>query len=237
MIQQHYKSDEGFGIRLEARLKNAALVGAREKLGLTAKEAAEQIGIRYQSLIQIENLNLYPSKENQRKICDYYRTNDVFLLEEDVFPEELRHVKKTKYRDERRIPISELVSLSSIDRTLLPDIEGGIGEIEFKIDSDNLKAKLESVLAELPYWEERAIRLRYGIDNGTGGIESIRKEYGTNDKEEMSYENIGHQLGFTKKHSKERVRQMIARGQRRIRLKAKHDKALRTLFEHYFPNE
>ena len=32
----------------------------------------------------------YPSEETQKKICDFYRSLGVFLLEEDVFPKELK---------------------------------------------------------------------------------------------------------------------------------------------------
>ena len=44
MIHTEYSTESGFDLQLEARLKNAQLVDAREKLGLSAKEAAEKIG-------------------------------------------------------------------------------------------------------------------------------------------------------------------------------------------------
>lgn len=45
-----YKTEGGFDVRIEMRLKNASLVNAREQLGLNAKEVAGLIGISYQTL-------------------------------------------------------------------------------------------------------------------------------------------------------------------------------------------
>lgn len=56
-----------FGIRLETRVKNAALVNAREQLGFSTKEAAEKMNISYCSLICYEGLRFTPQKKEKRK--------------------------------------------------------------------------------------------------------------------------------------------------------------------------
>jgi len=55
--------DKKFNLRLEARLKNAELIKARETLGLTQKEAAELIGITPPYLSSFELLKNYPSEK------------------------------------------------------------------------------------------------------------------------------------------------------------------------------
>jgi len=181
-------TEDGFSVRLEARLKNAKLVGARELAGLSAKEAAERIGISYYVYLSYESMRAYPSKERQKKICDFYRSLGIFLLEEDVFPEELKELKpKRKYVGEKTVPKVELLSLSTddFDRKLLPVVEG---EAERKVDYDELRAKLSEVLSRLPYRQQQVISMRYGLDGN----------------EEMTLEEIGNILGV----SRERVRQI-----------------------------
>ena len=59
-------------LRLEARIKNAKLMEARERLGLSIREISKRIGISECSLGGYENLRLYPEKAMQEKICDFY---------------------------------------------------------------------------------------------------------------------------------------------------------------------
>ncbi len=47
MKTEELHSGKGFNLRLEARLKNAYLVGARETLGMTPEVVADEIGIIY----------------------------------------------------------------------------------------------------------------------------------------------------------------------------------------------
>lgn len=158
-------TEEGFNIRLEARLKNAELVGAREMAGLTATEAAERIGISYGLYLSYQSMRKYPSEETQKKICDFYRNLGVFLLEEDVFPEELKELKpERKYIGEKIIPKVELLSLSTgeFDRKLLPVVEG---EIEKKVEYDELRAEINKVLSNLPYRHQEVIKMRFGFGN------------------------------------------------------------------------
>lgn len=157
-------TEEGFNIRLEARLKNAGLIGAREMAGLTAKEAAERIGIGYGSYLAFESMRMYPREERQKNICAFYRGLGVFLLEEDVFPKELKELKpERKYIGEKAVPKVELLSLSTseFDRKLLPVVEG---EVEKKVEYDELRVEINKVLSNLPYRQREVIKMRFGID-------------------------------------------------------------------------
>lgn len=177
MTKRQYTTttEEGFNIRLEARLKNAKLVGAKEVVGLTSKEAAERIGINYISYLNCESMKVYPGEEMQKKICNFYRNSGVFLLEEDVFPKELKKLKpERKYIGEKTIPKVKLLSFSTdkFDRKLLPIIEG---EVEKKVEDNELHAEINKVLSKLSYRQEQIIRMRFGIDEEPKTCEKIGK--------------------------------------------------------------
>src|SRR3989344_7440445 len=122
-MEQYHRTQEGFNLRLESRLKNADLVRAREKLKLKVREAAMAIGINYNSLLGFESMRIYPSKDTQKKICDFYRNKGAFLYEEDVFPESLRQIKpKGKFIHEARVSDEKLLAITSdSDPRLLTD--------------------------------------------------------------------------------------------------------------------
>ena len=168
-------TEEGFNIRLEARLKNARLVGAKEILGLTSKDVAERVGMNYVHYLNCESMRIYPGKGIQKKICDFYRNSGVFLLEEEVFPEELKELKpKRKYIGEKTIPKVKLLSLSTdkFDRKLLPIIEE---EVEKKVEYNELRTELDKVLSKLSHRQEQIIRMRFGIDEEPKTCEEIGK--------------------------------------------------------------
>jgi len=54
MVHRTQRIERGFKIRLEVKLKNAALKDAREMLGLSAREFAEKIGIGYCTYLTYE---------------------------------------------------------------------------------------------------------------------------------------------------------------------------------------
>ena len=161
-MQQYNYSEKGFGIRLEARLKNAALVRAREQIKLPAVEVAKEIGIPYNSYLFYESMKKYPSKEAQEKICNFYRKRGVFLLEEDVFPEELKQITSKKYKIEREIPRHKLISLNDVSQRLLPYAK----DIEKTVYEQQMDEELDNVLKTLTEREEKVIRLKFGFDDG-----------------------------------------------------------------------
>lgn len=160
-------NNEKFSLRLELRVKNSKLVQAREKLGLNAKEAAEKIGISHSTYVGAETMNIYPGPETRKKICEYYRNTGVFILEEEVFPIELRTVKpKRKYVTEKEIPKEYLISLSdpSLKRQQIPYKSPNISLVKKQIDI---------VLKSLTKREEIIIRLRFGLDSEPKTLQEV----------------------------------------------------------------
>ena len=175
MLKKQYPTttEEGFNIRLEARLKNAELIGAREILGLTATEVAKEIGISYIYYLNCESMRACPGEKTQKKICDFYRSSGVFLLEEDVFPEELKKLKQErKYTGKKTIPKIELLSISTgeFHRKLSPIVEG---EVEKKVEHNELYVAIYEVLSNLPYRQQQVIKMRFGIDQEPKTFEEI----------------------------------------------------------------
>lgn len=158
-------SKKGFNVRLEVRVKNAQLVNARESLGLSAKSVAERMGIHYVTYLGFESMQRYPSEESQKKVCDFYRGNEVFLFEQDVFPQELKSVRpQRRYVMEKEIPREKLFSLSDISRKFLPNIEETAETLlEQQEEKQKLSDRLESVLSTLNYREREVLKLKYGL--------------------------------------------------------------------------
>jgi len=197
MPRRQYTTEEGFNIRLEARLKNAELIGAREMAGLTAKEAAERIGISYAMYLGYESMRMYPSEKAQKNICGFYRNLGIFLLEEDIFPKELKALRpERKYIGEKTIPKVELLSLSTdkFDRKLLPVVEG---EVEKKVEYDELRTAIHEILSQLPHRQRKVIRMRYGFDG----------------EEQKTCEETGEIFGVTKS----RIQQIEAKALGKLR--------------------
>ena len=187
-----YKTSENFRIRLEARIKNAELARARESLGLTVKKAAEMIGVGYHTLCAIENLKCYPSEKIQQKECDFYRNNGYFMVREDIFPSELSGVKARKMIAEKEIPKENLVSLSYVNKKLLP-----VYNPREELDSESLGEEIKKSLDTLARREAMVIKLRFGLDN----------------REPLTLQEVGKIIGI----DKERVRQIEARTLKKLR--------------------
>ena len=200
------ESEGTFRFRIEARLKNADLVSARESLGLTAKEAAEKIGISYGLYIGAEAMQKYPSQENQDKICSFYQSHGIPILREDVFPEELRRAKPNrKYIAEREIPREMLIPLQEADRRHLL-----VFDPEQEINVDDLRVGLDSAMKYLTPREAEVITLFYGIE----------------DNDELTYEQIGVRFNI----SPERIRQIKEKALSRLR-HSRASKPLRDFLE------
>ena len=157
--QEYQQPNSEFGIRLETRIKNSALVNAREQLGLTVKEAAEKMKVTYSSLINYEGLKLYPSEKKKKKVCNFYRRKGIFLLEEDVFPDKLRTVKaQKKYIAERTIPRENLLPIHTVSERLLPAVSP---ETEEELDSESLRDALNGYIEQLTETQQKVLKMRY----------------------------------------------------------------------------
>lgn len=157
------ESGESFRLRFETKLKNSQLIEARERLGLGAAEAAEKIGVSYQTLLRYEAMKAYPKLPMQKKICGFYRRHGIFLYAPDVFPDALKPVRLNgKYIVEKEIPVEKLLPLSRVEkRLLLPSHVEQIVEDENIQMSKDIVAKL---LSELPEYLRRVLELRWGLE-------------------------------------------------------------------------
>src|SRR3989344_1661636 len=113
------------------------------------------------------------------------------MLHEDVFPEEIRYLKTKKMIAEKEIPKEKLVSLSYIDRKLLPVYEPAQAE-----DLDR-KSIIENILNTLPIREKEVLELRFGL----------------NGNKPLTLKEAGKVMGV----SRERIRQIEARALRNSR--------------------
>lgn len=155
-----------FGIRLEARVKNSRLIEAREKLELTQEQAAKFIGISQTTLGNYELMRSYPSVEIQNQICEFYRANGQFLLEEDVFPNQLKKTKfPRKFIREGEIPKEDLVSLSQT-RSYQNLLSYQPREEVLAGETKDIKEVVDYVLSTLTPREEKVLKMRFGIGEG-----------------------------------------------------------------------
>lgn len=178
-MKRIHTTTKGFRIRLESRLKNAELVRAREKLGLSAKAVAEALGISYSLYCFYERMQRYPSEERQKKICEFFRKRGAFLYEEDAFPESLQQFKPHgKYIHEARIPEEKLLALSAVDERRLIAEKSGVEELVEREISDARERLLYEVLATLPQRYQQILKLRFGFEGEPKTYESIGKKLG-----------------------------------------------------------
>ncbi len=220
-----YHETGGFKVRAELRLKNGTLFNARKTLDLTLKEAASRIGICQGLLTSLENLREYPSGRTKKKICDFYRSRGISILEEEVFPEELKEFNGVKYVSEGSIPAEKLISLRGLEQKLIT--EGGIEVVEEEIRSGWIKNKTETFLSELDERSAFCVRLRYGISDKQGKVGRVREEYGVGEGDVMTYEEIGKHVGL----SRERIRGILAKAEVKLKKKIKYDQEFSDLIE------
>ena len=172
MATEIHDYEEGFDIRIEARLKNAAVINAREDLGLTAKEASKLIGISYHTYLAVEGMRYFPGPQTRRKICDFYG-----LLEEKVFPEELRESEPGKLILEREIPRSKLLPLSEASvRHFLPSTT-----MNEDIEESERREVINGAIGRLGIREAAILRLYFGLEGN----------------DPLSYEAIGNKFGLS----------------------------------------
>ena len=190
-MEQTHISAEGFPIRLESKLKNAALVRARERLGLGVREAAEQIGISYQFLLNYERMKKYPSPETQKKICDFYRKRESFLYEEDVFPESWRQFKPHGiYVHEERIPEEKLLALSSVSSQRLIAETSAIDELTESEMLDRKVRLLYEALAKLSPRQQHILKARFGFEGKQKTLEELGDELGVTRQRVRGIQNV-----------------------------------------------
>lgn len=107
------------------KLRNNHLVERREKLGLSAPQLAEVVGIRYSTYLDYECLRQSPMnsfrpgevKVSAQRLCDFFG-----VLPEELWPEQVRKVRCSVLR--RKLDYGQMALMASDDmraRRLLPD--------------------------------------------------------------------------------------------------------------------
>jgi len=128
----------------------------REELGLTQKAVAKKIGISKLHYYRCES-GYCPSERTRKRICNFYTRRGRLMLEEDVFPEELRP-------DSRRIPEHMKDPLHSVSERLLPRSDSSRdANPEYAAMQAELSERVNLVLKSLSPRQEKVIRMRFGI--------------------------------------------------------------------------
>ena len=151
---------ENFILQLESRVIKTPLLEARKKLGLTAKEVAERIGIDCAKYLVYERMNVYPNPKAQEKICDFYNSQGIYLLGEDIFPEREK---------ENLIPIQQVDGRLLVARD---NTSEGIYQQE-------LRKMLDNALSSLSEKEADIIKSYFALGNKPQEetLEEIGKRY------------------------------------------------------------
>ena len=159
--------------------KNATLVEARKALELKTEQIAKELGIYASNYSNIENMDIYPGVDLQTRICDFFRSKGVFVLEEELFPEELNYLTKGERPYE-----PDVVPLDWINKDVL------IVNPEEELEKRELKIVVDKVLRSL-----EAIRPFSDVEMETKGkYEQILRELFGIDTEEYSTKEIGERL-------------------------------------------
>lgn len=177
------------GIR--RRVYNYSLRTARLRLGLTAEQLGEKVGINLQVILKYENLRAYPPPERAQAIAGV-----LGVSVESIFAPWL-----TKFQleggpsilDDAHFSLQEAfaagIQLSSLANPEDDQIE--------ELDKELLRERMDEVLGDLPSREQHVLALRFGL----------------NGEEQYTLIEAGKTLGVTP----ERVRQIEKRALRKLR--------------------
>ncbi|MFA5186846.1 MAG: sigma factor-like helix-turn-helix DNA-binding protein [Patescibacteria group bacterium] len=128
MNQTNKINDE---LRLKIRLYNNRLIRAREELGLSARDAAEKIGVEYGHLLRLEALKKspYDSRTQEltptaKKILDFHG-----LSEDYVWPKEIARGIKQNYAKFFEMSLDDARQLAGPERIELDGFMGVLLEV------------------------------------------------------------------------------------------------------------
>lgn len=144
-------------------IRNYALITLRKKTGLNAKQFSAKTGIKYLTYISYEHARHYPSIKIQKRIYNFFRSANINVSTQKLFPEELKNLMpKREYVSKKATPQPEFVSLSNINPKSLPIVN----DLYEKVGTDVLKSKLDEFLSELRPREKEVIIMKFGLDDG-----------------------------------------------------------------------
>jgi RNA polymerase sigma factor (sigma-70 family) len=173
---------------------------ARLGRNLTYKQLSEITGIPMPSLVSYETLRSFPNPLRARRIANALKADVNYF-----FPKEYQEIV-SEIRKERsgisKDPIDSAVSLDSLAESETPTIVNDT--VITRAQLSELKGRMTDVLKSLTQRENNLIRLSYGLDD----VYVYRLE----------------ELGQIFKVTKERARQIEARGMKKLQrpLIAKH---------------
>jgi RNA polymerase sigma factor (sigma-70 family) len=162
-------------IAYQIKVKNGALWEAAEKMG-GVRQLAGHLGIRYQYLIHLMNMRVYPGFRRQTKI-DWSNVEKKLLdltglLLDDIFPEEISTAEFL--RTPRARTVVHDLSLEQLsgehERLALPAAQDAI------VFGAERHEAVSEVLCILKPKQQAALRLRFGL--GEGGTERTLEEIG-----------------------------------------------------------
>lgn len=163
--------------------RNYCLTNSRKALGLTQKEMAKEIGITPEAYNSYENLKQIPSKKIQERLSEYFIKKGIWVLEDDLFPEQNKFCL-------------EVVSPEEIEKGCFGYCENLALENERK---ESLKTNLERILKPrlgINKRELEIIRDYYGIGCEKKSTMEIAKKAGKNN-EKISEARVGQILNFS----------------------------------------
>lgn len=166
----------GARLRLKYGLKNMLLVGARDKLGLTMEEASRQMDVPIGTLCRYENCRAYPVPEMQKKICDFYRAEGVFLYEEDVFPESLNS-SKSDLKQKNGIPKGRLVNIYDVPEEKLSTNGSCVDEILENELLDERAERLYEAISRLTERQQQVINGLWGLEGTVASAKELAKKF------------------------------------------------------------
>lgn len=201
-------------LRVTLRVRNNRLIRAREQLGLTAREAAERIGINYALLLEYERLKRDPrsrksNKEGRLTDAAWKIVNFYGLPWQELWPDAALAVVDPVRTVE--VDGAQIRTLMAGSARMLPSDapspeEQVIDAVEFGLVLKHLK--------KLTDQEKKVLRYRYGI----GDAGELTKREGKvlrniGEARELTYDEVGQAIGL----SRERVRQLEFAALARIR--------------------
>lgn len=149
-------------VRLRLITHNARLVDTRRDSGFTLPAFAEALDMAVSRLRAIEGLKRIPSEDDVCRIA--------ILLEKPtdwLFPDSLTRAVEANVFAKRKVELEapQLDGLTEARSPLLLS-DGGIGEVEEKVDQEMAHHRIDEVLSSLTDMEARVVRLKYGLEDG-----------------------------------------------------------------------
>jgi hypothetical protein len=156
----------GKPFRVEMRLRNNRLIRAREALGyMTAKAAADALGLPYSDLVSYETLYVSPWskrhgdwKKTAMRVAVAYRR-----APEDLWPDVVRSVRRTRTMVEADVPAGYLEPPETPEEAL---------------ERSETSRIVAAAVDDLPYSLAKVVRARFGIGMPEHTIEEAAVAFG-----------------------------------------------------------